>query len=73
MNKADPVEIFPVDLLPKLQLFDLYSNKSISNGDRALEALSVNLKYVRNSIKEGHFINSFPDFAEEKFLKELIN
>uniref|UniRef100_A0A0N5B4A1 PAP-associated domain-containing protein n=1 Tax=Strongyloides papillosus TaxID=174720 RepID=A0A0N5B4A1_STREA len=73
MNKADPVEIFPVDLLPKLRLFDLYSNKSISNGDRALEALSVNLKYVRNSIKEGYFIDNFLNSTSFNNLKKIVH
>uniref|UniRef100_A0A0N5CB40 NTP_transf_2 domain-containing protein n=1 Tax=Strongyloides papillosus TaxID=174720 RepID=A0A0N5CB40_STREA len=67
INKRYPVHMFQVDPSPKLQIFDSYSNESISNSHRALEAFSTNMKYLQGLMKRGYFIDPFPNLNKEKY------
>uniref|UniRef100_A0A0N5BML2 Uncharacterized protein n=1 Tax=Strongyloides papillosus TaxID=174720 RepID=A0A0N5BML2_STREA len=51
--KIDPVGMILVDPSPKLQLFDLFYDKSISKSDRALEGFSRSMRCVQTLKKEG--------------------
>uniref|UniRef100_A0A0N5B475 PAP-associated domain-containing protein n=1 Tax=Strongyloides papillosus TaxID=174720 RepID=A0A0N5B475_STREA len=74
LDKIDPVEMLQVDSPPKLQIFDPYSDESISKGYCASEAFSESMKYVQNLIKEGYCIDDFSnlpglDDFKKKFSK----
>uniref|UniRef100_A0A0N5B476 NTP_transf_2 domain-containing protein n=1 Tax=Strongyloides papillosus TaxID=174720 RepID=A0A0N5B476_STREA len=72
LDKIDPVEMLQVDSPPKLQIFDPYSDESISKGYCALEAFSESMKYVQNLIKEGYCIDDFSNLPGfNKFGKKL--
>uniref|UniRef100_A0AC35UCU1 NTP_transf_2 domain-containing protein n=1 Tax=Rhabditophanes sp. KR3021 TaxID=114890 RepID=A0AC35UCU1_9BILA len=64
IDKAHPVPKKQPLINAKLQIFDPYSDESISNGIHTVEAFSLAMKFVQDRMKKGFFLNTFPQFPE---------
>uniref|UniRef100_A0A0N4ZMD6 PAP-associated domain-containing protein n=1 Tax=Parastrongyloides trichosuri TaxID=131310 RepID=A0A0N4ZMD6_PARTI len=72
LDKSHPVRRIQVGINYKLQIFDPYSDYSISRGIYTVEAFSLAMKYVQNSMKDGRYISDFPNFKHSReFLHQI--
>uniref|UniRef100_A0AAF5CSW1 Polymerase nucleotidyl transferase domain-containing protein n=1 Tax=Strongyloides stercoralis TaxID=6248 RepID=A0AAF5CSW1_STRER len=73
MDQVLPVRQIQSKKVTKLQIFDTYSDKSISSGANVVNSFSQAMKYVQRKMRQGYFIESFPYFHESRHFDYYFN